>query len=186
MNKTKVVSILTVLVLIITVILNIILLCTDVFHGTYKGSGERYKYEISFNENTFSSKIIVNKDFSNIEGTFTVTYKAGQIVASEYGFYQYLNKKNSNNLEYNTIILDAKSTGNYPSLASNFKRNSVFSFTSSPDSNNAITYTCGLAIFLQVIYSVLIAIAITTLIIVYKKRLRNNKIRNTNNIQKDG
>lgn len=170
-TKQKAIIAISALVLTIVVILNIILLCTGVFQGKYKASGEKYRYEITFYENTFTSKIIVKKDFVDIEGgIFSVSYKKGQLVAYEYGFFQYLQKEDYEKLdgyskyEYNTIQLDFVNDRGFPSLASTYKRNSVFSFTYAPDSEDAVTYTCATAVFLQVLYAALILASVIVLI----------------------
>lgn len=149
------------IVLLISIILNIALLCTDVFHGTYKFSDDEYDYEIIFFDNTYSSNTYIKYNHSSLAGSF----HAGDLVSSGFGFYQYIPKAKYNDAEYNTIILESKkSTGN-----SKYKRNSVFSFTYAPDSKNETTYTCYTAIFSQVLYGVLILASIIV-IVIYRPR----------------
>lgn len=152
MSKTKKIS---VIVIIIAVILNIILFFINIFPGTYSYTDSKgYTRKITFYENTFSTKSV----------------KDGQIVGTDFGFYQYIPKSANKEAKYNTLILVSKRE--YATGSQSYKRNSVFSFTLNPESKDKETYTCGWAIFLQVVYGFLIVASIANIIIINRK---NNK-----------
>ena len=144
MSKTKKIS---VIVIIIAAILNIILFFIDIFPATYNYTDSAgYTNKITFYANTCTD----------------ITIKNGEIVRYNNDFYKYIPKNKLKEAEYNTLII-----GN-----TKYKRNSVFSFTLNPESKDKETYTCGWAIFLQVVYGFLIVASIANIIIINRK---NNK-----------
>lgn len=171
-TSKKIIVGISVLILLLSIILNIVLLCTDVFRGRYTCSDEKYRYEITFYDNTFAKETRVKKSFSQFDGLFNVTYKAGQLVGYDYGFYQYIKSSEYKDAEYNTIILDSSRYSS--STLYRYTRNSVFSFTYETK-NNKETYTCGVAVFLQVLYALLIVCCIITIILVTKKNKATEK-----------
>lgn len=153
------------LLLLLTIIFEVVLLCTDVFPGTYKSSSEENNYEITFYDNTFEWKIFAGKDYSTQSGLFTTYYEKGQLLSNAYGFFTY--DIYDENTERNLIVLHSMSSGQYPSLASTYKRNSVFSFTNTNEGGT--TFTCGVAIFLQVLLCFFAAGSIIAIILTIRK-----------------
>lgn len=98
------------------------------------------------------------------------------MVSYAFGFYYYIPQSKSNEVQYNTLILESKTA--YSNGDSAYKRNSVFSFTYDPGTENEMTYTCGTAIFLQVVYAILILASIIVIIKYRPKQL--------NELKKDG
>lgn len=162
-TKSKIITTIALIVIVIAVILNIVLLCTDVFQGKYKCSDDKYDYEITFFDNTYSENTYIKFNQSSLSGSF----RAGDLVSSDFGFYQYIPQSKYSEAEYNTLILSSRKGTSHGS--SKYKRNSVFSFTYAPDSKNTTTYTCYTAIFLQVLYGVLILASIAV-IVIYRPR----------------
>lgn len=162
-TKQKIIIAIFALVLSISVVLNIALLCTDVFQGTYKFSNEKYNYEIIFFDNTYSENHYIKYNYTNLSGTF----QAGDLVYSNYGFFQYIPKEKYSKATYDTIILEHKRENTSGSIS--YKRNSVFSFTYAPDSENAETYICITAVWLQVLYAFLILGSLIFILIYYNR-----------------
>ena len=151
--------------LLLTIIFEVVLLCTDVFPGTYKSSSEENNYEITFYDNTFEWKIFAKKDYSIQSGLFVTQYEAGELLSNAYGFFTY--DIYDGDSERNLIVLHTMSSGQYPSLASTYKRNSVFSFTGTNESGKH--FTCGVAIFLQVLLCLFAASSIISIILATRK-----------------
>ena len=149
--KKKIITASFSLILLLSVIFEIVLLCTDVFPGTYKSSSEETYYGITFYENTFEWKIFAKKDYSIQSGLFTTQYEAGELLSNAYGFFTYDIYEGDS--ERNLIVLHSMSSGQYPSLASTYRRNSVFSITCTNEGGT--TFTCSVAIFLQVLLCLL-------------------------------
>ena len=147
--KQKIVIAIAAIVLVISVVLNITLLCTDIFDGTYTKFKNGYSTKITFFDNTYSS----------------VSQKNGQITSTDFGFYQYIPSSKYNKAEYNTLILES----NKSNSSTGYKRNSVFSITYAPDGEDAVTYTCSTAIFLQVLYALLILGSMIFILIYYNR-----------------
>lgn len=167
--KQKIILIIAALVFVLAVILNITLLCTDVFPGTYRYSDDAYIYKIEFFDNTYSEKLYA-KHSQNDGYSFV---KKGDVVSSQSGFYQYIPKHKYSEAEYNTLILEPI-TGN-GSGSGQCKRNSVFSFTAaSVMDDSEATYTCGTAIFLQVFYALLMAASIALFAVYRPKKEAEN------------
>lgn len=163
--KKKIIIVTFSLLLLLTIIFEVVLLCTDVFPGTYKSSSKENNYEITFYDNTFEWKIFARKDYSTQSGLFTTHYEAGQLLSNAYGFFTY--DIYEEDTERNLIVLHSESSGQYPSLASTYRRNSVFSITCTNE--GGATFTCGVAIFLQVLLCFFAAGSIIAIIWVIRK-----------------
>lgn len=155
-TKSKIITAIALIVIIIAVILNIVLLSSDIFKSTYTYRDGNSITKITFYDNTYTS----------------ITTERMQITGTNLGFYQYIPKVKYKETEYDTLILQSVK-GN----SVGYRRNSVFSFTYAPDSENEETYTCGVAIFLQVLYILLILGSIIFLL-VYHKPLSDKNIQN--------
>ena len=150
MNVRKIIMIAAgALVLLICIILNIVLLCKDVFHGAYRSSDKVYRSEISFCTDMHF--------YSYVSGS----ERDEKLAPDDFGFYECISPDEDNEAEYNTLILESSKIGSSVS----FKRNSVFSFTYAPGSEDTVTYTCTTAVFLQVLYGVLILASIIIIVL---------------------
>lgn len=148
-TKQKIVIAIASIILAISVIFNIVLLSSDVFQGNYSHNEDGDITKITFFDNTYSS----------------VSQKNGQITSTNFGFYQYIPSSKYKEAQYDTLIL----VSNKSNSSTGYKRNSVFSFTYAPDSEDAVTYTCGTAIFLQVLYALLILGSMIFILIYYNR-----------------
>ena len=140
--------VLTVLI-IVTIILNIVLLYTDIYQGTYysvitKDDTSSYRNtEIRFYENTYDYKI----------------YENSQVILYSQGFYRYISKDESDTAPYNAVIL--------VDLERDFERFNVFVIQ-----DDKAIYICGFAVFLQLLYAVLIVGPIVLIIFLIRKKSR--------------
>lgn len=148
--KSKILFYSAIGVLILTVILNIVLLATPIFKGTY-----------TFENNGQNSKVIF------YENTYTHNY--------DFGFYQYVKKGSAENVEYNTVILNSCKNSNNDVV---YKRDSVFALIRIVNGKETDTYICGLAVFLQVLYLFLIGASIIVIVINRPYKLQNNDLKN--------
>lgn len=148
--KSKILFYSAIGILILTVILNIVLLATPVFKGTY-----------TFENNGQDSKIIF------YDNTYTHNY--------DFGFYQYVKKGSAENVEYNSVILNSCKNSN-----SNFvyKRDSVFALIRTINQETSETYICGVAVFLQVLYLFLIGASIIVIVINRPYKAQNKELKN--------
>ena len=152
MNKTKIVRVISVCILLLTIILNIVLLSTKVFKGKEYVCKEESVWRYCFYQNTY----YLGREYNN------------KIVFWKNGFYTYesakeikKNHQNSNIKHDQVWVSDGSSTGVKP-----LYRCSVFKFMDK-DQPTADTkyYYCGFAIFLQVLYIIIMLASISTIII---------------------
>ena len=149
-KKAKILVAVYSLVILVSVILNIALLCSPVW-GTYTHTyedGSKSKY--TFYDNTY---------------TYTSYDKNGDYTGYGGDFFKYVPKSKLREAEYNTLIL-----GN-----TKYKRNSVFSFSYLRGSET-VTYINKAAIFFQVLFPCLTVLSIIG-IIMNKKNNNNNEER---------
>ena len=154
-TSKKIIVGISILILLAAIILNIVLLCTNVYKGTYESIDDKYRYTFTFYDNTFTAN----------------TYQNGQLVRQNYGFFQCVKATEYQEAEYDTLILNySKSNNSTPC-----RRNSVFSFTTYPNTSYGQTYTCQSAILLQILYALLIICCIIAIILVTKKNKATEK-----------
>lgn len=138
------------LVLGISIILNILLLTTPVFNGTYTANEERInKAEYNTTTTNYKWKIVFyNNTYTN---TFTTD---NQLYGVNVGFYAFIPKskykKTSTNIDLEHDVILLKQNGTQDTL---MYRHSVFKL--SVVSNDKINYYCNFAIFLQVILCII-------------------------------
>lgn len=169
-NKKLALNIVLCVIIVVAFILNMVLLCTDVFNGTYSATlqnGENVA--VKFYDNTFTY----------------IEEKNGKYETYSVGFYKYFdankNKSTSSEDTEDRIFLILSSDDNYFQKYMTFQRKSVFCISDQIyyDGNSQdVSFYCTMAILLQVLYIILEILAIIILII-YNKRNR----RTTENVK---
>lgn len=152
MNKSKIARVVCVCVLFLTIILNIVLLSTKVFKGKEYICKENGVWSYCFYQNTYSVKYEYNNE----------------IVVWENDFYKYVSAKEIKKSYHNVNIKHDYVWVNDGTKVENkaLYRCSVFKFMDK-DQPTADTkyYYCGFAIFLQVLYIIIMLASISTIII---------------------
>ena len=152
--KRKITVLICILIIIVSIILNVILLSTKVFRGSYTAqdsSGK--KITITFYDNTYS--------MGNRMGFYY--YQS----LSDYT-YSSTNKK----LEKDCIILLGDTNMELDTYY--LYKNSVFHLSYAGWGNSSINgmkFYCSVAIFLQVLYPILIIISIVLIVLIYMKKI---------------
>lgn len=163
MSRYKLGAIIAAIVAAIFIILNIVLLTTPVFKGTYvyRDSESKTNYNIRFYDNTYTYSI---RKSGSIDSNF------------EYGFYSYVPKYLPLDVEFDSIVCTEMV----------FERNSVFSLSIANSDN---TYYCAGAICLQVFYGIVIlAGAVITILLIKKEKKRKQHsefLTQLNELKKD-
>lgn len=167
LSKIQLINLCLGLALAAVVILNICLLSTDIYHGTYTYKGE----------NQYGQKEV--SEFAFSENTYIWTgYHDDILVMSNGGYYKYFPELKTQNttdsitgyeIARNVIMLEG-----FDDIT--IKRNSVFSFAAVGSDTKFI---CGEAVFLQVLYGILIIGFISALVVInkkYKKQQSKEKV----------
>lgn len=131
-------------VLVLSIILNIVLLTTKVYKGTYVQTGK--------NNNGLSSQNNITGKCIFYDNTYDyISEENGKIKDYDTGFYMVVpnSKKSSMQEEHKTAIIIGESV---------YYRNSVFSFSSSENIN--IQYTCVEAVLLEMFYIIIFCLCI--------------------------
>lgn len=153
------INILLYMVIALAIIFNIVLLRTDVYNGAYSATlpnGERAI--VTFYDNTYT---YIEQNNGRYE-----TYNVG------FFKYFYASKFEQSSTQENEILLILSSDDNYFSKYMYFKRNSVFCISkqfNNKDGNQIVSYYCSTAIFLQVLYALLVILAIIILVLFNRK-----------------
>lgn len=159
-TKSKITVVICILIIIVSIILNIVLLSTKVFKGSYTAHDK--------NGNTITIIFYDN----------TYTLDRGSRYDKETGFYHYqaLSDYNqsptSKNLEKDCILL--LSSTSFESDTYYLYKDSVFHLSYAGWGNSSIEdmeFYCGQAIFLQVLFPTLIVASIGIIVLIYKKKI---------------
>lgn len=158
----KIKKLISVIILVVSIILNIVLLSTDIFKGTYTAKTSTEKLSLRFYDNTFT---LIGED-----DTYSLY---------TYGFSQYVKKSKYKNsptnvkLNYDAVILhraNASSSGSSSYLRFDKKNIFCLSYKEGYLSAQSVkNFYCYPAIFLQVLYIVLIISSTSYLVYQYKK-----------------
>ena len=178
LSKIQLIDLCLALALAAVVILNICLLTTDIYCGTYVYKNGSEKVEITFSDNTYVR-----------------SYYGEEIQFNRYsgGFYKYIPKyeiKDSiiyDDLKKDNIII----TGSSVLGEGIYEKNSVFSISDCfVDEKSEKTYICNEAVFLQVLYGILIIFFVAALIIInilyFKRKNRQSKVAKENTDMQTG
>ena len=147
--KNKVIVLSSIFVLILTIALNIVLLTTPIFKGTYTYEKNNQIKKIVFYDNTYSF------DF-------------------DFGFYEYVSKNSNENIDYNLVVFNSCKNNN----SFSYRRNSVFTLTKTLNNNKVEKYTCYTAIFLHIIYVYLSIASIVVILKKIPKKNQSNDLKN--------
>ncbi len=170
--KTKIKKIIPIVVLVVSLILNIILLTTDVFKGKYTAKSNTNKFSLRFYDNTFT--LIGEEDTYNL---YT------------YGFFEYIQQSKyktsptSIDLKHDAVILHrADTTSSGSSSYLRFDKKTIFCLSYQGGYLNSEyigNFYCYSAIFLQIFYAVLI-ISSASYLIYHNANKRKSKNLKTN------
>ena len=158
--KRKIKTASCVFVLILTLILNIVLLSTNVFQGTYQNTSVGAK--ITLYDNTYNFDILGERTYSFRERGF-------------FGYYE-LNKMPTRYSDFKNDLLTLVPNGKNDS-SHIFERKNVFCISLYDSSSLSIegqNFYCGEAIALQVVYAVLMLVSIIVLFVEYREEIKGH------------